>query len=160
MIVNIDHLPAIRAAHKDESLVFAHGAYDVLHIGHVGCLDWSSQQGDKLVVGISTDERIRQRKGPSRPIYNQASRLAIVSSLRAVDYAFLTEGEYDPEIPASLTAAKLLRPDVVILSDDCSANEELVWQKTLADTQAQIVRHPESLRVTSTTEIIRVIKES
>jgi len=160
MIIGMEQLPSIRDKHQKDSLVFARGVYDLFHEGHLACLNWSAQQGDTLVVGVSTDERVRRRKGPSRPVIGQAGRLAIVSSIKVVDYAFLTEGGYDPQTPASLVAAKLLRPDVVVLSNDCSPCEESVWNESLAGTGIQVLRHPEALRITSTSEIIQRIKES
>ncbi len=159
MIIKATHLQAIRETHKNESLVFAHGAYDLFHPGHLAYLTWSAQQGDRLIVGVSTDERLQQRKGSSRPIMDQQARLIIVDALKVVDYTLLTEGEYDHEIPASLTAAKLLKPDVVVLSSDCTIAERLVWQRELADTSLIIV-HPEELRITSTSEIIERIRSS
>jgi cytidyltransferase-like protein len=160
MIISTEHLPKIREAHEDETLVFTHGVYDVFHYGHLVGLNWAKEHGDELVVGVSTDERVKRRKGPSRPIINQAARLAIVDALEMVDYSFLTEGEYDPRLPASLLAAKILCPDVVVLSDDCTANEESTWKQELSDTPARFVKQPADLRFVSTSEIIQRIKES
>lgn len=70
--------------------VITFGTYDVLHIGHVNLLLRAHDLGDHLTVGVSSDELNRAKKG-RLPVYPQAERLAIVSSLACVDEVFLEE---------------------------------------------------------------------
>ena len=48
--------------------VFVNGTFDLLHPGHVSLLTWAKSLGDYLVVGIDTDDRVREKKGSTRPV--------------------------------------------------------------------------------------------
>ena len=72
----------LRAAHK--RIVFANGAFDILHVGHVRYLLGAAAEGDALIVGVNSDESIRRYKGPSRPLHPLAERMEIVAALRSV----------------------------------------------------------------------------
>ncbi len=87
-------------------LVVATGVFDLLHIGHLRFLEAARHLGDRLVVGIEGDERVRRWKGPNRPIQSQEDRAALLEALRVVDRIFLVTGErVDPDY-----YVELLRP--------------------------------------------------
>ena len=67
-----------------EVVVYTAGAYDLLHIGHLRILQNASALGDKLIVGVSTDELIEQYKG-IRPTIPYDERREIVAAIRGVD---------------------------------------------------------------------------
>jgi len=73
---------ALRAAGK--IMVFANGAFDVLHVGHIRFLIGAAAQGDVLIVGVNTDESIHKYKGPDRPLQPLAERMEIVAAFRPV----------------------------------------------------------------------------
>ena len=50
--------------------VWTNGCYDVLHRGHVELFKYAASLGDKLVVGLDTDARVRKAKGSTRPSIN------------------------------------------------------------------------------------------
>lgn len=66
-------------------IVFANGAFDILHVGHVRFLQGAAAEGDLLVVGINTDESIRKYKGPDRPLQPLSERMEVVAAFRCVD---------------------------------------------------------------------------
>jgi D-beta-D-heptose 7-phosphate kinase/D-beta-D-heptose 1-phosphate adenosyltransferase len=78
--------------------VFRGGCFDLLHEGHIDGLRFAKEQGDILVVGVSLDERVRQRKGSNRPIITQGSRLAVINAISYVDYALLMP-QVKPNLP-------------------------------------------------------------
>ena len=65
--------------------VFVNGTFDILHPGHLALLNYAKSLGDFLVVAIDTDERVKQLKGPTRPINNQNDRKLFLENLKAVD---------------------------------------------------------------------------
>ena len=65
--------------------IVVNGTFDILHPGHLAMLNYAKSLGDFLIVAIDTDERVRQLKGPSRPINNQDERKLLLENLRAVD---------------------------------------------------------------------------
>ena len=65
--------------------VIVNGTFDVIHPGHLALLNHAKSLGDFLIVAIDTDDRVRQLKGPSRPINNQDERKLLLENLKAVD---------------------------------------------------------------------------
>ena len=63
--------------------VITYGTFDLLHVGHVNMLERLKELGDKLIVGVSSDE-FNQIKG-KQSIYSYAERAKIVSALACVD---------------------------------------------------------------------------
>ena len=70
--------------------VITFGTFDLLHIGHVKILEKCKKLGDKLIVGISTDE-FSYKKKQRYPIYSQQERAKIIKSLKFVDEIFFEE---------------------------------------------------------------------
>lgn len=66
-------------------IVLVGGCFDVLHPGHVIFLEKAKRAGDSLVVLLESDKKVRQLKGPGRPVHNQKMRSKMLSALRAVD---------------------------------------------------------------------------
>ncbi|EIP3937578.1 adenylyltransferase/cytidyltransferase family protein, partial [Escherichia coli] len=69
-------------------IIITFGTFDVFHIGHVNILERAKAYGDKLIVGVSSDELNFRKKG-RYPIYNEKERMKIISSLKFVDEVFL-----------------------------------------------------------------------
>lgn len=67
-------------------LVLAGGCFDVLHPGHVIFLEKAKKAGDRLLVLLESDEKIKKLKGERRPVHTQKERARILSALEFVDY--------------------------------------------------------------------------
>lgn len=65
--------------------IWTNGCFDILHIGHIKLLEFAKSQGDYLIVGIDSDERIKCSKGEERPINNQKDRCEFLRALGVVD---------------------------------------------------------------------------
>jgi D-beta-D-heptose 7-phosphate kinase/D-beta-D-heptose 1-phosphate adenosyltransferase len=65
--------------------IVVNGTFDILHPGHIALLNYAKSLGDFLVVAIDADERVKQLKGPTRPINNQHDRKLLLENLKAVD---------------------------------------------------------------------------
>jgi D-beta-D-heptose 7-phosphate kinase/D-beta-D-heptose 1-phosphate adenosyltransferase len=90
-------------------IVLTQGSWDMIHIGHARYMQEAKKYGDLLVVGVDSDEKIRSRKGPERPIVPQNERMEMVTHLRHVDLVALKE-LHDPK----WHMIKLISPDVLI----------------------------------------------
>ena len=97
---------------QGERIVFTNGCFDLLHLGHVKYLADAHDLGHKLIVGINSDNSVQQLKGPSRPIQNLESRMAVLASLACVDAVVL----FEEETPLKLIEALL--PDVLVKGGD------------------------------------------
>ena len=62
------------------------GVFDLFHIGHLNILKAASQDCDRLVVGVTTDELCEQEK-KKKPVIPFHERCEIVSSIKYVDRA-------------------------------------------------------------------------
>lgn len=69
-----------------ERIVLTYGTYDLFHIGHLRLLQRLHELGDRLVVGVSTDE-FNLTKG-KRSFIPYEHRAEIVASLAIVDSTF------------------------------------------------------------------------
>ena len=75
--------------------IWTNGCYDILHIGHIRLFEFAKSLGDKLIVGIDSDNRIKKSKGDDRPINKQEFRKEILQAVRFIDevYIFYTDDE-------------------------------------------------------------------
>jgi rfaE bifunctional protein nucleotidyltransferase chain/domain len=107
-VVAWDELLALRETWRRDGrrVVWTNGCFDLLHVGHVRSLEAAAALGDVLVVGVNSDETVRELKGPGRPIVPAAERAEVVAGLEPVDHVVLFE-EPTPE-----AALDRLRPEV------------------------------------------------
>jgi rfaE bifunctional protein nucleotidyltransferase chain/domain len=93
-------------------LVFTNGCFDILHVGHLQYLEQSRALGDKLIVGLNSDDSVRRLKGPSRPVNSQDDRKRMLEALRCVDKVVI----FDEDTPYDLIVS--LQPDIVTKGGD------------------------------------------
>ena len=93
--------------------VFVNGTFDLLHRGHIELLNYAQTQGGHVCVGIDTDDRVREKKGPSRPIHNQEERKFFLESLKAVDEVRFFSNDKELE-----GLVKSYQPDIMIVGSD------------------------------------------
>jgi D-glycero-beta-D-manno-heptose 1-phosphate adenylyltransferase len=96
-------------------VVFANGAFDLLHVGHVRYLEAARREGDWLAVGVNSDRSVQCGKGKGRPILPEAERAEIISALSCVDAVVV----FDEDSPADLLSE--LKPDVHTKGTDYTA---------------------------------------
>ena len=107
-LVSLEEAKRIREKMRAEGkkVVFVNGCFDILHGGHVSYLADARAYGDCLMLGLNSDVSERGLKGPSRPIYKEHERLAILDAIRHVDYIVMFD---EPTVEHLL---RELRPDV------------------------------------------------
>jgi rfaE bifunctional protein nucleotidyltransferase chain/domain len=97
---------AADARRAGQTIAFANGCFDLLHVGHVRYLAAAAQEADLLIVAINDDQSVRELKGEGRPILPAADRAELVAALRAVDLVVIF-----PE-PTVGPLLEMIRPDV------------------------------------------------
>lgn len=65
--------------------VFINGTFDIIHPGHLAMINFAKSLGEFLFIGIDSDIRVKELKGPSRPINDQHMRKLLLENLKAVD---------------------------------------------------------------------------
>ena len=98
-------------------IVFTNGCFDVLHRGHVDFLNRAKALGTRLVVGLNSDESVRQIKGAGRPFQTQEDRKAVLEGLASVDEVIIFE-ELTPE-----HLIHQLKPDILVKGGDWKPDE-------------------------------------
>src|SRR5271156_2827528 len=73
-----------RAKAIGKTVVHAHGAFDLLHLGHVRPLEGARQLGDVLIVTLTADSFVN--KGPGRPVFAEQLRAEMLAALEYVHW--------------------------------------------------------------------------
>jgi glycerol-3-phosphate cytidylyltransferase len=66
--------------------IITYGTFDILHVGHINLLRRARALGDRLVVGLSTDEFNQGKHKTS--LLNYENRKAVLEAIRWVDEVF------------------------------------------------------------------------
>lgn len=98
---------------KGDRIVFTNGCFDILHRGHVEYLQEAAAMGDRLIVGLNSDDSVRRLgKASDRPFNDQDSRAKVIAALRLVDAVVI----FDQDTPLELITA--IVPDVLVKGGD------------------------------------------
>lgn len=113
-IIPWDELPVWRADRRNRGLtvVVTNGCFDLLHPGHVTYLEAARNLGQALLVGLNSDESVRQLKGQDRPVNSEADRAIVLAALASVDGVCIFREK---------TAARFLavaQPDIYVKGGD------------------------------------------
>ncbi|BAB60381.1 lipopolysaccharide core biosynthesis protein [Thermoplasma volcanium GSS1] len=101
--------------------VMATGVFDILHLGHIHYLKESKKLGDELVVVVARDSTARNNG--KIPIFDENSRLALISELKVVDRAILGhEGDM-------MKTVIEVKPDIITLGYDQKFDEAELQSK-------------------------------
>jgi D-beta-D-heptose 7-phosphate kinase/D-beta-D-heptose 1-phosphate adenosyltransferase len=128
--------------------VFVNGSFDILHRGHLELLNFAKSYGDFLIVAIDSDERIKELKGPTRPITNQDDRSFFLRMLKPVNQVelFSTDEELENLI-------KGFNPDIMIVGSDYKD------KRVIGSEYAKQLKFFERIDGYSTTKIIQSITD-
>jgi glycerol-3-phosphate cytidylyltransferase len=66
-----------------KKVILSYGTFDLFHIGHLKLIQRLAKLGDKLIIGISTDDFNRQKNKTTVIPFEQ--RLEIVKNIQGVD---------------------------------------------------------------------------
>jgi cytidyltransferase-like protein len=104
-IVTLEELPKIRERLRDKKIILCHGAFDLVHIGHLTHFEEAKSLGDVLVVTITSDSHIAKKRAVS---LHENARARQIAALEIVDYVAIVDE------PSALDAIRALQPDVYI----------------------------------------------
>ena len=102
---------------KGMTIVFTNGCFDLLHPGHIDYLSKARDLGDKLIIGLNTDESVRNLKGESRPVQNESTRAIMLAAFAFVDAVIL----FNEATPQQIISRIL--PDVLVKGSDYSVEQ-------------------------------------
>lgn len=95
-----------------EKLVFTNGCFDLLHYGHIHYLAQARSLGDRLMIGLNSQESVARLKGNHRPIKDEKTRSFQLAAMSIVDAVVVFDGDTPFEL------IKLVQPDVLVKGGD------------------------------------------
>jgi cytidyltransferase-like protein len=104
-ILTIGELPALRARFRDRRIVLCHGAFDLIHMGHLIHFEEARNLGDLLVVTVTGDRHITKKRSVC---FNEEDRARQIAALQIVDYVAIVNE------PSAVTPIEALEPDVYV----------------------------------------------
>jgi rfaE bifunctional protein nucleotidyltransferase chain/domain len=137
---------------EGKKVVFTNGCFDILHYGHVDYLEKARALGDKLVLGLNTDDSVSRFKGPSRPVQDERSRALVLASLQFIDLVVF----FNEDTPLSLISELL--PDILVKGSDYLA-ENIVGSDVVKRNGGE-VKTIDFIPGYSTSRIIEKIKKT
>lgn len=123
---------------------YTQGVYDMFHIGHLNLLKESKKQCDFLIVGVNSDELVKNYKNKI-PVITENCRIEIIGSIKYVDHVILTD---------TLDKVKIyekIKFDAIFIGDDWKGTER--WNQTeneLAKLGVDVVYVPYTKNISST----------
>jgi len=120
---------------RTDKLVFTNGCFDLIHRGHVELLVRARELGDRLLVGLNSDESVRRLKGAPRPVTPERDRAVCLAGLEAVDGVVI----FEEDTPAELI--RELQPEIWVKGGDYRP-EDLSELETLKAVGGQLVLIP------------------
>lgn len=105
-------------------VVLTGGTFDLLHTGHAEFLKLCKSFGKTLIVQISSDKYVGERKGKFRPIIGERDRAKLISYLEFVDYVFISYTRCE-----NSKVLSTVRPDFLALSEE-NKDEKMSYLKS------------------------------
>jgi len=104
---------------KNKKIVFTNGCFDVLHHGHVHLLAKASdiEESCVVIVGLNSDNSVRQLKGEGRPVNHFDDRALLVANLYTVDAVI----SFDEPTPINLIST--IEPDYLVKGGDYTEDQ-------------------------------------
>lgn len=124
-----------RIKNSGGTVVFTNGCFDILHRGHVRYLDQASALGTVLVVGVNSDESVRQLKGESRPINSVSDRCELLAALSSTSIVVV----FEEDTPIRLIESLL--PDILVKGGDYNV-EEIVGYNSVIEYGGDVLTLP------------------
>ena len=135
-----------------EKIVFTNGCFDILHAGHIHLLTEAKNLGDRLFIGLNSDQSVQNLKGPDRPFNTEDARASVLESLSMVDEVTIFQEDTPHEL------VKEIIPHVLVKGGDYSI-ENVVGADTVRASGGEVVLIP-ILKGYSTSDLITRIRKS
>lgn len=91
------------------------GVFDLLHEEHIAFLVSAKALGERLVVGIESDLRVRKLKGEGRPIQTEQVRKNAIEKLGFVDETMILPIRFETDAD-HLRLLQLVKPAILAVS--------------------------------------------
>src|SRR5579864_6873284 len=117
-----------QARRAGQTVVQAHGTFDLLHLGHVRHLEAARKLGDVLIVTVTADRFVN--KGPGRPVFSAELRAEMLATLEYVDWVAVNDAA------DAVSAIERIRPTIYIKGQDYQNPEGDITGKITLEREA------------------------
>lgn len=123
--------------------IWMNGCFDILHYGHFRMIEYAASLGDRLVIGIDGDKRIRDTKGDGRPFHTEEQRKFNLMQIKGVSdvVVFHTDEMLREQI-------QIYKPNIFVIGSDYR-NKPII-----GGNHAEEVRFFDRIKNFSTTKIL------
>lgn len=136
---------------KKYKIGYTTGVFDLFHIGHLNILKNAKEQCDYLIVGVSTDELVKDYKKKT-PIISFNERKAIVESIKYVDEV-VSQTSMD-----KILAWQQLKFNAIFHGDDWKGTDlYLKYEKAFNEVGVDVVYLPHT-EGTSSTMLTKILQ--
>ena len=129
---------------------YTDGVYDLFHVGHLNMIEAAKKQCEYLIVGVHSDQVVKQYKYHC-PIIPEAERARIIGAVKGVDKVVIND------VRDNLTLLERYGFNVVFIGDDWKGTER--WnnfEKVLGERNVDVIYVPYTKGI-STTDIKKKI---
>ena len=137
--------------------IFTNGCFDILHRGHIELFKFCRLQHayKQVVVGVNSDESIKELKGPDRPIMSEEDRIAVLLAIQWIDYVIVFDTK------SVLPLIEALKPSFLIKGGNyntkpCAVADQIVGQEFVENYGGEVITAPMVEGVSSTNIIERI----
>ena len=134
------------ARRSGKTIGLVQGSWDLFHLGHLKYILEARKLCDYLIIAMDSDEKIKKRKGPNRPIIPEGERYEFIKLLGIADRVVIKDVK-----EKKWGLIKALRPDVLIAIKENYTDEQIVSLHEYCGRVAILDRQSES----STSDKIR-----
>lgn len=131
-------------------VVYIPGVWDLLHVGHLRVLQNAKNLGNKLFVGVASDQAVKEDKG-SFPTISDTDRTEMLNALSCVDHALIY-----PKLEF-LTHLEILNPDILAVGETWGNETRHLEAKDWIDRRGKVFYKLPYTKDISTTLIKRKI---
>lgn len=136
---------------KKKIIGYTTGVFDLFHIGHLNILKRAKEQCDFLIVGVTTDELVQERKNKF-PIIPFEERVEIIKSIKYVDNV-VPQKHMD-----KLAVWEEFKFQKMFVGDDWKGTDKWIqYEKELAEVGCEIIYFPYTKTTSST--LLRAVLE-
>ncbi len=104
--------------------VTTNGCFDILHAGHVTCLERAASFGSQMLVLVNSDDSVKRLKGEGRPFVKLEQRMMVLAALESVNYV-VSFDEDTPEAALKQLYLNGVGPSVHVKGGDYKVPEYL-----------------------------------
>lgn len=137
---------------KDDKIVFTNGCFDLIHAGHISTIVQAASYGDRLILGLNSDDSVKRLKGNDRPLQKEQNRALILAAMHNIDAVVI----FDEDTPKELI--ELVKPDVLVKGGDYQP-DEVVGADIVLKNGGEI-KLAEYIPNNSSTELIELIEKN